>query len=134
MKKITLFLILFTFVFTSCKKDDDATNVDSFVGTLTIQKVFINDIEQTIGDCGKKFNIIVNANGTLTSNIYEEGNPPDSCISSIEKGTWKNKGDSKYSTTIDGKTNELTVTFESNTVTIITIENSKTVKQTFTKS
>ncbi|MCF6294413.1 MAG: lipocalin family protein [Flavobacteriaceae bacterium] len=114
MKKLILLFSVFALMLTSCNKDNDTPSQDSFIGTWTYYKSFENDVEIELSDCDLQDTIQVNADGTFSFSDYDDFAGPCE-LDFSGTGTWENVGDGNYSTTIDGETSVVNLTFEGNT-------------------
>ncbi len=108
MKKMISLLILFTLLLTSCSNDDDRP--DPFIGTWYLYKVFVNDTETILSDCKKLTNILVNANGLVTSTSYDDSS--GTCHLGLENGIWENQENSNYVITFNEGSTIINITFE----------------------
>lgn len=114
MKKLILFLSVFTLVFSSCGNDDDSSSQDQIIGTWTFHKLFIDDIEQSLTSCQMQETFNFKSNGTVSYKYFEviQG------VCELEEsnsGTWSNDGNSIYTLKIEGNNSSEELTFVANT-------------------
>ncbi len=117
MKKFILLFISLA-MFTACSKDDESPETDDgseIVGTWFLVDAKAGGVSGNLSDCTKNTFVTFNANGTASSEYYEESD--GNCeVSDSNTGNWDYKGNSIYSVDIAGYDNlEGTVNFESST-------------------
>jgi len=121
MKKLILLLTVLTLGFTSCNSDDDAaTSQDAFIGTWKFTAEFENGVSIPLDDCEDEETIVVSSNGVITITYFDE-DVDGNCIADTmdsESGTWENLGNSVYSFSFNGDSNEDEIVFQGNTFTI----------------
>ncbi|MDH3322268.1 MAG: lipocalin family protein [Flavobacteriaceae bacterium] len=132
MKKILLFLLIIASAvsISSCSDDDDSPDNDSIVGQWHLSQILLNGIPLPLelAPCELQGVLEFKSNGTFTIETFEENELGECVLDEIETGTWVNKGDNVYAITIDGETEEATVTFEGNTFYLTETEDGTTIK------
>ncbi|MCG9973313.1 lipocalin family protein [Christiangramia crocea] len=134
MKKI-LILFLSLSLFASCS-DDDGTNTDD--GSKIVGKWFLLDVrssgqQNTLSECNQQSFIEFMADGSATSEFYEETD--GNCeLDDSDDGNWTYLGDSRYTFFIPNVgTQTGTVSFTSNSQFIFTTPSLPGVEVVFEK-
>jgi hypothetical protein len=134
MKKIAFFLIVITMI--SCDSDDDSTPTDPLVGVWDLNRSFVNDEEQIVGDCERLSLIQVFENGFYDRDDYNYDDITDSCnsfhsddavqvtpnsvtrvLTDYPNAAWENQGDGNYKFTLEASGPVKNITLETSNTT-----------------
>jgi major membrane immunogen (membrane-anchored lipoprotein) len=132
MKKIILVATVFlSALFISCGSDDDGGSgitQDLIIGKWKLEQTFTDNVSDNISNCEKESIIEYKADGSYSGTDKLAPNSGTTCNEDSYSGTWKNKGNNKYSDLSTGETVpvEFTITFPEGKLTRV-FENEKEV-------
>lgn len=118
MKRLNLLVGLMALIFAySCSSDDDGGSQDRIIGTWKQHQYFEDGVEVQLEDCEYEATIVFSAEGTFTSEFYDDLDMDGDCeLDDSASGTWENEGGGFYTSTIEGFSSTVEVHFEGNTM------------------
>lgn len=116
MRRFLLTLSVLTLVFISCTKKSDALqDADSFIGSWSLHRSFLNGVELNLSECAKQSTIEIYENGTMTSFTYDDFT--GTCqMDDVDNSTWENKGNNIYEIISNGVVSTISVAFQGDTL------------------